>query len=78
MISMTEDQWRQSDDVPLMLEWSPQRRILESAAFFVDASLRYPGPGGMGDFKQYQHFLPAPLLRAMVGDPFRGTSSGSA
>ena len=47
------------------------RSLLEHAAYFVDTAMCYPGIGPKESIERYRLFLPAPLLREVVGNPFR-------
>ncbi|QEH38746.1 hypothetical protein OJF2_73520 [Aquisphaera giovannonii] len=54
------------------------RELLESAAYFAEASMIYPGLRPKESIERYQNFLPASLLREMVGNPFRERPSASS
>ena len=47
------------------------RALLAHAAFFADASMYYHGMRPKESIESYRLFLSAPLLREIVGNPFR-------
>jgi hypothetical protein len=51
------------------------RRLLELAAYFADCAMCYPGIQPKESIERYRLFLSAPLLREVVGNPFR-TAAG--
>jgi len=52
---------------------------LEHAAYFAVLAMGYPGIEPKESIARYRLFLSAPLLREVVGNPFRSPSgSGSA
>ncbi|WZO98300.1 hypothetical protein EP7_005360 [Isosphaeraceae bacterium EP7] len=46
-------------------------RLLKHAAYFADMAMCYPGIKPKESIERYRLFLPAPLLREVVGNPFR-------
>jgi hypothetical protein len=57
------------DDAPV----SPHG-LLVSAAYFAHSAMAYPGLRPKESIEKYRHFLSAPLLREVVGNPFRSRS----
>lgn len=53
------------------------RALLEQAALFVDAAMYYPGLIPKEPIERFRLFLPAPLLREFVGNPFRPAHGSS-
>ena len=53
------------------------RVLLEHAAYFAVAAMCYPDISPKESIERFRLFLPAPLLRVAVGNPFRSSSSGS-
>jgi hypothetical protein len=49
--------------------------LLVHAAHFVDTAMCYPGIRPKESIEDYRLFLPTPLLREIVGNPFRAASS---
>ncbi|WP_165250916.1 hypothetical protein [Paludisphaera soli] len=47
------------------------RGLMMHAAYLVDSALCYPGLRPKESIERYRIFLPAPLLRATLGNPFR-------
>ena len=53
------------------------RGLLEHAAYFVDTAMCYPGIRPKESIERFRLFLPTPLLREVVGNPFHSTSDRS-
>lgn len=49
------------------------RRLLEHAAFFADSAMCYPSIQPKESIEKYRLLLPTPLLREIVGNPFRSS-----
>lgn len=50
------------------------RGLLQHAAHFADGAMSYAGLMPRESIERYRLFMPAPLLREMVGNPFRPSS----
>ncbi len=54
------------------------RGLLKHAAYFADLAMCYPSLEPKESIESYRLFLPAPLLREVVGNPIRSASGGQS